>query len=202
MFSYDISNRLLSKGTLTISKPPVTKRKLEFNRQGLHIFIGILIAGLILFFTNVWKQNGLIYLEFLVALGLIVLLIAINDRIKKSDLPKSKLHPLSNMIFGTFERIGVTPGYGAFWYGMGVLFSFVFIHDINFLIATIIALGVGDGIATLVGKNGRIKNPLNAEKTIEGTMAFFLSTALLTLPFIGAFSVPFAFITSLDDISR
>jgi len=191
-FCYDIANRLLSRTPQPLSKPSrATDTRFELRRQLLHIIVGIAIISTIILFTHLYKANGPIYAEFMVFIGLQVMLMAINSRMQGSR--NRLLEPL----FKTFERAGVSPGYGAFWYGMGVLFSFVFISDVNFLIAAIIALGIGDGIATIVGRHGRAKNPLNPEKSLEGTASFFASTAVLSFPFIGFLSIPFALVTAI-----
>ncbi|GEM_PF-364115 len=189
-FSYDIINRLISSGTLSLSKPMHPNAKFEFRRQLLHMFVGIVLIILVLASTYFYGRNGQIYVEFLVFIILQVMLFVINDRMRMKE------GPISHVLFKMFERTGVSPGYGAFWYGMGTLLLFVFINDINFLIASIIALGIGDGMATIVGQRGRMHNPINKDKTIEGTLAFFASVALLAFPFIGPLSLVLALITA------
>ncbi len=191
-FTYDVVNRLFSTGTLSLSKPKnLLDSSFENRRQFLHIIIGALLIILVLVFSEMYGANGIVYIEFLAFIVLQFMLIIINDKMR------GKESRISRILFSMFERTGVTPGYGAFWYGMGVLFSFVFIQDPSRLIAVIIALGIGDGIATIFGKGGKIQNPLNKSKTIEGSFAFFLSTAALSFPFIGFIAVPFAFITAI-----
>lgn len=190
-FTYDIINRIFSTGTLSLSKPKsLLDSSLEKRRQFLHIGIGVILIFLILIFSNTYGANGVIYIEFMAFIILQVMLITINEKMR------GKEGRLSHILFSMFERTGVSPGYGAFWYGMGALFSFVFIQDPAKLIATIIALGIGDGIATLVGKKGKVKNPFNKSKTVEGTLAFFASTSILSYPFIGILALPFALITA------
>ncbi|MGB9634873.1 MAG: phosphatase PAP2 family protein [Candidatus Micrarchaeia archaeon] len=191
-FSYDIANRLISSKTLTISKPTRTlETTLEIRRQALHIIVCIFLVVSIIFSSLVYGQNGPVYVEFLVFIGIMVMLWIINDKLLGKESKVSKV------MFSMFERSGVIPGYGAFWYAMGVLFLFVFITDVNYLIASIIALGIGDGVATLVGKYGRLQNPLDRNKTVEGTLGFFTSVMLLSYPFVGMLAIPLAALTAI-----
>ncbi len=193
-FSFDIIDRLTSNHTLTISKPRenTSDKSLEVRRQLLHMLVGIIVIIGIYFTYNMSPQNGLVYAEFVIFLGLQIILLIMDNFLQNKQLGN-----MFKPVFSIFERRGVKPGYGAFWYGMGILFSLVFIHEINMVVATVIALGIGDGLATIIGVRGKLKNPLNPKKTIEGSLAFFLSTALLTYPLLGMVSLPFAFITAL-----
>lgn len=187
--SYDVVDRFFSKGTLTLHTNS-QNRKFEFRRQLLHVFIGVLLLFALFLFTTYYRMNGPVYLEFLIFIGLVFLLVLINYRMCGGK------NPQISFIFDIFERAGSTQGYGAFWYGMGILFAFVFISNISFLAATIVALGIGDGIATLVGTHGRIRNPINPNKTIEGTLAFFASTAIFSYFLLGPFALLFAAVTA------
>jgi len=113
-----------------------------------------------------------------------------------NDFLLCKEKSIFNFLFRTFERKKFIPGYGAFWYGLGILFCFVFLIDYKQIIVTIIALGIGDAYSTLVGRKGRIKNPLNSNKTIEGSLAFFITTSLFSFPFIGPLAFLFGFFTA------
>lgn len=189
-FSYDIIDRLISKGTLTIRHFP-HDAKFELRRQLLHIVVGVLLIASLFISAHLYRANGPVYLEFVIFLGLLVLLVMIHDR------SSSKRSGITSTLFSAFERPGARQGYGAFWYGMGTLLLFVFINDINFLAASLVALGIGDGIATLVGSRGKMRNPLNPKKTVEGTLAFFISTAAISFFFIGPLAFVLALLTAL-----
>ena len=192
-FSYDIIDRIISEGTLTLRVKP-HDTKFEIRRQLLHISVGIFILLLLLAFTAVYHANGETYVEFIIFVGLLSLLVMIHDRIS------GKEHKITTLLFNLFERSGARQGYGAFWYGMGVLLLFVFINDTMFLAASLIALAVGDGVATIVGRMGKHRNPLNPHKTIEGSLAFFLSTAILTYPLIGPLALALSILTMLAEM--
>lgn len=177
-FSYDIVSRLRSRGTLSIHKAQPTDTAFELRRQLLHITTGLLLVAALQAFSIQYGDNGRIYLEFVIFVGLQAILLLINHWHITGG--RGVLH----VLLGLFERRGSRPGYGAFWYGMGILFAFVFLSSKPFLAATIIALGVGDGAATIAGVYGTHSNPLNRSKTIEGTLAFFVSVAFLSMIFL------------------
>ncbi len=189
-FSYDIIDRLFSKGTLAI-RATAQAAKLEFRRQLLHILVGVFLVIALYASAALYPSTGPVYLEFVIFMGLLALLLMIHDRLRGNETA------LTSLLFNAFERAGARQGYGAFWYGMGALLAFVFIPNVNFLAATLIALGIGDGIATMVGRRGKIPNPLNNSKTVEGTLAFFFSTAILSYFFIGPLAIVLALLTSL-----
>ncbi len=192
-FAYDIVDRFTSRGTLSISKPRSSyNKKFEVRRQILHIVTGVLFIIGMFVAEYLYGQNGLIYFEFAIYLLLQIILIIIDDYLQNKSLGKV-LSPL----FKAFERTGAKPGYGAFWYGMGILFAFVFINEFNMIAATIVALAFGDGLATIFGVRGKIPNPINSNKTVEGSLAFFIGTAIIAYPFIGMVSLPFALVTAL-----
>ncbi|MEM0437729.1 MAG: phosphatase PAP2 family protein [Candidatus Micrarchaeia archaeon] len=177
-FSYDIVSRLRSRGTLSIHKPEPTDTAFEFRRQLLHVTVGLVLVAALQAFSIQYGDNGRIYLEFVIFAGLQAILLLMNHWHTTGG------RGVLRVLLGLFERRGSRPGYGAFWYGMGILFAFVFLSSKPFLAATIIALGVGDGVATMAGVYGTHINPFNRSKTVEGTLAFFASVALLSLMFL------------------
>lgn len=188
MFSYGLMYNILKKSKK--SKPPSTY-KFEIKRQALHIFIGLFIILILFLSTKIWLIHGTIYVEFFIFIGLQIFLLMINDFI----LNKEK--SIFNIFFKMFERFNRTPGYGAFWYGLGILFCFIFLTNYKYIVVVIIALSIGDACSTLIGRKGKIINPLNRNKTVEGSLAFFTSTVIFSFPFIGLLSIPFSLITAL-----
>ncbi len=93
-----------------------------------------------------------------------------------------------------FERTGAKlPGWGSACYAIGTLIIVSFLSDINQIAAIIFILAIGDGISTIIGRYGRIKIPYNKKKTIEGSVAFFISS-LGCFYFIGAIALPLALV--------
>jgi dolichol kinase len=79
----------------------------------------------------------------------------------------------------TFEREGVRfPGYGAFWYVVGSLIFVLFVHDAGRIAAMLVALALGDSASTIIGIRGGHPLFYNRQKTLEGSIAFFV----LSLP--------------------
>lgn len=186
MFSYGFVYNLIKKK----KEKPKNSYDFEIIRQALHIFVGLSLIFILFMSTRIWLIHGQIYVTLLIFIGLQLFLIMINDYI----LYKEK--SVFNFLFRTFERKKFIPGYGAFWYGLGILFSFVFLTDYKQIIVTIIALAIGDAFSTLVGRKGLIKNPINSNKTLEGSFAFFLTTSLFSFPFIGPLAFLFGLFTA------
>jgi dolichol kinase len=69
------------------------------------------------------------------------------------------------------------------------------LNDPNQIAAGLIILALGDGVATLIGQYGVLKLPYNHKKTIEGTVAFFLSSLVGGI-FIGPLIIPVAFLAA------
>jgi len=187
IFSYGLVYNLLREK----KEKPKNTYNFEIIRQALHILIGLFIIFTLFISTKLWMNNGSIYVELFIFIGLQFLLLMINDFILNKD--KS----IFNFLFNTFERKQFIPGYGAFWYGLGVLFCFIFLTDYKEIIVTIIALSIGDAYSTIVGRKGKISNPLNKNKTLEGTLAFFFVTCLFSYPFIGPLAILFSLFTAI-----
>jgi dolichol kinase len=82
---------------------------------------------------------------------------------------------------------------GIYWLFSCIVLLFVF--NVNIAFASILVLAVGDTSASFLGRRiGKVKNPLNHKKTVEGTLAFFstsLFVAMLFVPTPVALSVAF-----------
>jgi len=96
-----------------------------------------------------------------------------------------------------FERSNAPlPGWGSACYAAGVLILLTFLPDIPRIAAGIWVVGMGDGISTMVGRRGKIEIPYNRNKTLEGTLAFFLSV-LPAYYFIGIWAIPLGLIAAI-----
>jgi len=76
------------------------------------------------------------------------------------------------------------PGIQALYANLGVTLSFLLFGKLSSV--GIVVLALGDSFSTLIGKLfGKIRIFLNERKTWEGSIAFFLGTYLILLPFLG-----------------
>jgi phytol kinase len=187
MFSYGLVYNLIKKR----KNKPKNPYNFEIKRQALHIFVGLFLIFILFISTQIWLIHGQIYVTLFIFIGLQILLLMINDFLLYKE--KSKF----NFLFRTFERHKRIPGYGAFWYGLGILFCFIFLTDYKQIIVTIIALGIGDAYSTIIGRFGKIANPFSSNKTVEGSLAFFLTTSLFSFPFIGPVAFLFGLFTAI-----
>lgn len=138
---------------------------LEFKRQFVHIFSGILMAAL------VWFAKPLLGFYILVPMVTLVFLLWTIPRIMPN------IPVVRDLIFH-FEReedIKNFPFKGAFWYNVGIILPVILLER-NIACAIIVILSLGDGMSTIVGKffgKHRI-----GRKSIEGFLSFFTFSAL------------------------
>ena len=137
---------------------------MENERQLMHFIVGV--VSIILLFSL-----GQIVTRAIVFFVIIIGTLFINAKIQ------GKRIGFVNWFVEKFERKDVLfPGFGSATYALGVLIPLVFLDDINKIAAVIFILAVGDGLSTIIGKLGKAKLPYNRKKTVEGTVAFFLSS--------------------------
>jgi farnesol kinase len=90
-------------------------------------------------------------------------------------------------------REGETPGEGALYNALGILFALGLLrNDSAAAISVILILALGDGIATYIGTSyGRHKLPWNKNKTFEGMIGFAIGAifALFAMPVPGTIFV-------------
>jgi dolichol kinase len=164
--------------------------KLELRRQTAHLLIGISIVLLLkLQILNV-------FILFLITLiGGILVLIARKKRL-----------PIIHTLLEYFERphhMARFPGRGSFFLFLGASLT-VMIFERNIAMAAIMIMAIGDSVTNIVGRHfGKIKNPFNYKKNIEGTFAaivFATLGAFFFVPFWPAFiaSAISMFVESID----
>lgn len=140
------------------------KDKLELRRQIMHLITGLSIVILYRYnFIN--AQILLIILIFGGALSLLSLkykIPGVYQILKFFDRPKD---------------LNYFPGRGSFFLVLGSFLA-VWIFPKDIALASIAIMAIGDSITTLIGTYfGKIKNPLNPKKHLEGTvLAIILST--------------------------
>lgn len=143
----------------------------ELRRQVLHMLVGTVI---IILFLNNWIT--LLAFFILVCLGIFL-----------SFVGKQVKLPIMSWFIGFFEREQDKhkfPGRGIIFFGAGcILVLRLFTRDIA--LASIIILTFADSISHLVGSNfGKIPNPLNNKKKVEGSIAGFLVGVLVAIFFV------------------
>jgi dolichol kinase len=162
---------------------------LEIRRRLIHISVGICVIAAL----SIWGAGGYEYIEGVLFALFIIGLWIIDQKLKKRKLP------VVDYMLEMFERPNALPAYGAFWYGMGVLLLLSFVMDLNFVRAGIAILAFGDGIATLVGRSGTVRLFYNPNKTVEGTVAFFIASSVAAYIFIGSAGIALSLLCSLAE---
>ncbi len=127
----------------------------EINRKILHVLIGTVLAYLI--YAGVDTK----ILMMILFLGVVVSLIYMKIKI-----------PIVSHLLDMFDRDERIPGKGAITYMAGVIMTVLLFENKEIAAAAVMVLAWGDSASALVGKGvGRIKNPINLKKTIEGSLA-------------------------------
>ncbi len=87
-------------------------------------------------------------------------------------------HKVVTGFLKSMERSGAVFGAGAIYMAVGTLLILGSITDYNYLLLGLVALLICDAVATIVGVHGKNKLPYNRNKTIEGTLAYFVILAV------------------------
>jgi dolichol kinase len=153
------------------------KDKLELRRQVAHVLTGAAIVLLIkLQLINVGVLFGILLLGGTLSILIRFYRIPFIDR--------------ALLFFERPEDLKTFPGKGSFFLVLGALLSLQFFSQ-DIAMAAISIMAVGDAITTVIGTYfGKIKNPLNPDKHLEGTaIAIVVSTlaAFFFVPFPAAF---------------
>ena len=140
------------------------KDKLELRRQVAHLLTG----SIIVFLLKLQLLNQEILIGILVIGGILSLVIR-----------KYRIAVVDKMLlfFERPEDLKRFPGKGSFYLVLGALLSLMFFKT-DIALAAITIMAVGDAITTIIGTYfGRIKNPINPRKHLEGTaLAIIVST--------------------------
>jgi dolichol kinase len=162
---------------------------LEVRRRLIHISFGLFFIALL----SIWGADGYEYIGGMLVAAFLIGLWVIDQKLKRRKLP------VVDYMLEMFERPHALPAYGAFWYGMGMLLLLSFVRDVNYVRAGIAILAIGDGVATLAGRSGTRRLFYNQDKTVEGTLAFFIASSLASYIFIGNAGIALSFLCSLAE---
>jgi dolichol kinase len=147
------------------------KDALELRRQAAHLLIGISIV----FLLKLQLLNT--HLLFMITIiGGVFVLIARKVRI-----------PVIHTLLEYFERphhMARFPGRGSFFLILGAALTML-IFDRDIALAAIMIMAVGDSVTNIVGRYfGKIHNPLNAKKKLEGTGVAIIFATLAAFYFV------------------
>ena len=155
-------------------------KRLEISRDVVHLIAGIAIISLAVLLPDPRR--------LIIALIIMGFILGSYTIISKGKF--------SRMLY-KFERKNTYFGSGAIWLALGALLAMGFIFSINFLIAILAAIFIGDPLATIVGvKFGKHKIFYNREKSVEGSFAYFVAVLAVAYPFIGLYALPIALIAA------
>lgn len=186
MYGLVYRDNIQKRGSRTVNK----ERSKEVHRDIIQIALGAVVLAILAFL----KSSAAIAIVF----ALIILGYAVNDLSNER-----RLKGAYEILESRLERSGVIYGSGALYIAAGTAMIVGFVNDPAFVMFGIITLFFADSMATIVGVNlDRVKLPYNKNKSVFGSLAFFLVTALLGYPLIGLVAVGLgallAFVESVD----
>jgi len=151
------------------------KNMFEFKRQLAHILYGVLILwGIHFNWLNIKILGVLIFILYYLL----------------KQIKKGYKVPIFYKILHFFERekhLKRYPGRGLFFFTLGAFFTILFFNKTIALAALSILL-LGDAATNVCGRHlGKTPNPLNKNKTIEGTLAGILVSFLVCCLFFTPF---------------
>ena len=152
-----------------------TQRSFEFRRQTAHVLFGVLILWGIHF--NIFTKETLAVLTLVC--GWMLYLI-------KQGIQVPLLYDLLHF-FERTEHFEKFPGRGLFFFLLGAFFS-VLLFEKTIAMASLSILLVGDAITNVAGHHlGKTENPLNKDKTVEGTIAGIIASWMVCVLFFPSF---------------
>ncbi len=156
-------------------KNSIENKRVEVNRDIVHIAMGIILIAIFYFETI---PVAVSILMILILGG--ILAISVGELYKGSVLPS---------VMYKLERNGTSLGHGALWLALGALLAVSFLDTQDVLIV-FSAIFIGDPVATIVGiYMGKRKLPHNKKKSAAGTIAYFITTAAISSLFVGIYGV-------------
>ncbi len=159
----------------------VLKFKVESSRKFVHISSGLIALSFPFMINELW-------IVIVLCSGFMLLLISS----KKMGLLKS-IHAIERESFGSL------------YYPISVIicfFSFKFSNNITFYLVPMLILTISDSLAALVGKRFPSYKLMNTDKTVFGTLTFFVSCFLILFFLLHISLLAILFITTIVTITE
>lgn len=156
--------------------------KTELRRDIMQVSAGAVIV-LAFFFLSGTLAKTLVIL--LVLIGYLIGSYSVS--VKKGRVSR---------FFLSLERKGSEFGQGAKWLAIGALVPIAFLSANN-AVPVIVAVFIGDALATIVGLRYRVRLSYNREKSAAGTLVYFVSSAAISFFFVGIAAIPIAAIAAI-----
>ncbi len=144
--------------------------KQEFRRKGVHV-----CTAFIPFFANIY------YTLTLYMLMSITILFAFSEWLRLNGISLPGINLITRYCIRTSEqrRFTLSP----ITLSVGVMCALIFFPK-AIACSVILIVAFSDSIATMAGRfYGRNRVPYNQRKSLEGTLAFFLSATICTIPY-------------------
>lgn len=144
----------------------------EFLRKMIHIALGL----------------GFMYSIHIDFLKTWMLIVSITIGLVLSFISHKKKIPFVSHVLNIVDKNDKWPGKGAINYFIGVLIVFILFSDKNVVLGAIAVLAFGDSIAAITGLYfPKTKNPLNENKSLEGSIAGLTAAVVASSFFVSPF---------------
>ncbi len=153
------------------TKKKIVEKNVEMKRNAVQTAGGLIF--ILLFAFAGWPAE---YVFIVLVLFLGFWLGSYATRNRKSLLNKA----LSGL-----ERKGTRLGFGAIWLAIGTFFAISFLNP--YLVPVVFgAIYIADSFSTVIGVNyGAVKLPYNKDKSVLGTLSYFIVSSAIAYLFLG-----------------
>jgi dolichol kinase len=181
---------LLYNGLMKPKRNTRKKMRVETNRDLVQILLGIIVFAALLLLELPYAT----YAVF----AMMIAGYEVNNLF--AGRPTTNIYERA---LAALERSEVTYGIGAVYLAVGTMLVVGFVGHKALMLFGIAALFFADSVATILGMRfGRHRIPYNRNKTVEGSLTFFIILAAVGALLIGIYAVPLsaalALIESLD----
>ncbi len=167
---------------MTSVKERHANRAIEVRRDMLQALFGCLFIAAFYFFSAATAD---VLVLSMIMLGVFLL-----------NYAKTMHRRTFSEFIYNLERRNTALGHGALWLAMGTLIAISFLAK-PYIMVVFAALFIGDSMATIIGVTYKSKKlPYNKSKSMAGTVAYFLSTFVVSYIFIGWVALPVAILAA------
>jgi dolichol kinase len=113
-----------------------------------------------------------------------------------------KRKSLLNTVLSGLERRGTRLGFGAIWLAIGTFFAISFLNP--YMVPVVFgAIYIADSFSTVIGVNyGTVKLPYNKDKSVLGTLSYFIVSSAIAYLFLGPVGVLVGAIAAITESLR
>lgn len=162
------------------------RNNIEVNRDVVQMLFGVVVALSVIALgmpVGAYAIFGMMLFGYLM-----------NDMLMYDKLHSAYMRILK------LERESTVFGLGAVYLAIGTAFLVGFVHNESFVLFGIVALFFADSMATILGVHIHGPTlPYNRDKSVYGTLGFFVTLAIAGYFLIGIYALPFAMLMAISE---